>query len=377
MNITQEPLVYVLILLGSILAIGAYALSRRVFVDQHQAYLYRRPLGELRQLESTKILWNPLSRLERFKGQEPCISCWNQDLNDGGGQWMQQSLVLGNGRLSLAPYCCDATPFFARTLDRHMMRVSASATVRLRREDAIHYLSRGDIGKLFADRLTQVYREQIGRFNDEELRANHDEVIAAVTELLLRAEQDPKTALGLDLVQTRFFADDADMGQSTMAPTPMGAAAQTAGATPNGSGGNTLPAQVNSMPGAMQYSDLHLDHIADKFSNRPANETAALMRLIELQTRQNIVQMISQSNGLVIFSASELDLDSKTQLSLAGQSAGRELEIPEAGLNIKRAIMQPASKSSGASDELEANDVSVETPDTASHSTDLNSIAQS
>ena len=127
----------------------------------------------------------------------------------------------------------------------------------------------------------------------------------------------------------------------------------------------------------MQYSDLHLDHIADKFSNRPANETAALMHLIELQTRQNIVQMISQSNGLVIFSASELDLDSKTQLSLAGQSAGRELEIPEAGLNIKRAIMQPASKSSGAGDELEANDGSLETPDADSYNKDQNSTAPS
>lgn len=48
--------------------------------------------------------------------------------------------------------------------------------------------------------------------------AKHDEVTAAVSWSLQRSEENPKTALGLDLIQTHFFADDADTGSATMSP---------------------------------------------------------------------------------------------------------------------------------------------------------------
>jgi hypothetical protein len=55
-----------------------------------------------------------------------------------------------------------------------------------------------------------------------------------------------------------------------------------------------------------------------------------LMRMLELQTRQNIVQMLCKSGGLVAFTASELGLSERT------------IERAANGANIMKPAAQPA-----------------------------------
>ena len=56
-----------------------------------------------------------------------------------------------------------------------------------------------------------------------------------------------------------------------------------------------------------------------------------LMRMLELQTRQNIVQMLCKSGGLVAFTASELGLSERT------------VERAANGANIMKPAAQPSA----------------------------------
>jgi hypothetical protein len=60
-----------------------------------------------------------------------------------------------------------------------------------------------------------------------------------------------------------------------------------------------------------------------------------LMRMLELQTRQNIVQMLCKSGGLVAFTAAELGLSDRT------------VERASNGANIMKPAAYPASNGNG------------------------------
>jgi hypothetical protein len=66
---------------------------------------------------------------------------------------------------------------------------------------------------------------------------------------------------------------------------------------------NTDPAN-----GPMAYDHEHLDDLVDMLEKADPKTVGVLLRMLELQTRQNIVSMLCKSGGLVAFTASELGI---------------------------------------------------------------------
>jgi hypothetical protein len=64
--------------------------------------------------------------------------------------------------------------------------------------------------------------------------------------------------------------------------------------------------------GPMAYDNEHLDDLVDMLEKANPETVEILMRMLELQTRQNIVQMLCKSGGLVAFTAAELGLSERT-----------------------------------------------------------------
>jgi hypothetical protein len=86
----------------------------------------------------------------------------------------------------------------------------------------------------------------------------------------------------------------------------------------------------------MAYDNEHLDDIVDMLEKANPQTVEVLMRMLELQTRQNIVQMLCKSGGLVAFTASELGLSERTVDRAAN------------GANIMKPAQQSAALMNGA-----------------------------
>ena len=87
---------------------------------------------------------------------------------------------------------------------------------------------------------------------------------------------------------------------------------------------------ASETPGAMQFLGTDLDKLLDQFRDRSPEQIATLLSLMEMQTRQNIVSMLSKSGGLVVFSARELGLEGnpvlQERLSAASEVADAQPE---------------------------------------------------
>jgi hypothetical protein len=81
----------------------------------------------------------------------------------------------------------------------------------------------------------------------------------------------------------------------------------------------------------MAYDNEHLDDLVDMLEKANPATVEVLMRMLELQTRQNIVQMLCKSGGLVAFTASELGLSERT------------VERANYGANIMKPVDTPAT----------------------------------
>jgi hypothetical protein len=88
--------------------------------------------------------------------------------------------------------------------------------------------------------------------------------------------------------------------------------------------------------GPMAYDNEHLDDLVDMLEKANPATVEVLMRMLEMQTRQNIVQMLCNSGGLVAFTASELGLSERT------------VERASNGANIMKAAASPPTEASAA-----------------------------
>ena len=99
--------------------------------------------------------------------------------------------------------------------------------------------------------------------------------------------------------------------------------------------------------GPMSYAKDDLDDLADMLEKADPKTLDVLMRMLELQTRQNIVELLCKSGGLVAFTAQELGLSE------------RVIERAASGINV----MKPQQRNEVAP--AEATVVAAPPPDPA------------
>ncbi len=278
-----------LVLLGVLLYRAARTFDanpNHTFVVQSQGEI----VGALRE---PATLWDPKMSVLRDK-DAPDITYPARKAQTG--EFFTRALVnRRTGRISLTVNTCTPKPFRSMTLDRHQLEITANVVFRLDIE-RIHISSQlENFGATFANRIENLFDNEITSCNDEDIRGQQTRIEQAVTQALREIEDESKgdsmlngMPLGIKIYEANFSFKEID----TMAE------AQAAQAGPDG-----------RPIGPIWIDQQHIDKLADTLANRDPVVRESVMRMIELQTRQNIVEMLCKSGGLVAFTAKELGLN--------------------------------------------------------------------
>ena len=292
----------VFIVLGVIVAAGLSVLIYRAVRSydgtEHHTYVTQKEGKDTKPIREPTILWNPSIKVLK-KVDAPNLTFMTQ--RPSSSEYVEHSLVTRpSGQICLRIHTCTPRPFPAMTIDRHKVLVRAAVTFQLDVERIEVACQLYNFGSALAARVENLFDNEIGKYRDEELRANQTTIEEAVTKAMQAIEDQTGEApmqgipLGIHVYEASFAFDE-------VPPEALDPAAMDAPAAAGG-GGPGIPR------GVMWIHDQQLDRIADVFRDRDPVAAASLMRMLELQTRQNIVQLLTQSGAQVGISAKELGL---------------------------------------------------------------------
>jgi hypothetical protein len=232
-----------------------------------------------------------------------------------------------SGAINLRPQYCVPLPFLAMTKDKHRMVIEARVQFSLNRDLMKYVYQLDDFGLALETRIHSAFRAEIGLLNDEELRAGISDVEKKVVDRLRRMEREGDEegeeglALGVNFHTSSFTFTLADEPGDAMTLALPSAAVQAGGApmAPEAAAAAIQTARAAMrVQGVLALKSTQLDTLADVFAGRPPEATAALLRLLEMQTRQNIAEALANSGQLVVVTTQEIGLaNSEAQLAAA------------------------------------------------------------
>ena len=284
----------ILVIAGAVVLLGAlitliYKSSRTFDANPNHTYVIQSK-GEIAgALREPVTLWNPQMSVLRDK-DAPEVSFSSRRAKDGSF-YTRHLVDKRTGRIALTVNTCTPKPFHSMSLDRHLFEITANVIFRLDIE-RIHIPSQLDnFGATFSDRIENLFDNEISRCRDEEIRANQTQIEQKITSALreIETQDDPEMArgmpLGIRIYEASFSFREVDKAEVD----------QAAGKRVENSG-------------PLSIDGTQIDRITDALADTTPDVRNAVMRLIELQTRQNIVNMLCKSGGLVAFTAKELGL---------------------------------------------------------------------
>lgn len=223
------------------------------------------------------------------------------------------------GAINLRPQYCVPLPFIATTADNHALVVEARVQFSLNRNRMFFVYHVQDFGLALETRIQSAVRAEVGKRQDQELRANLHEVEEQAIKRLRQAEEDGDEAheagiaLGVNFHTMSFTYTSADEfaagSQAGLALAPALVSATTpaeAGSAP----GQTPRHAVRA--GALSLRPQQLDQIADVFRHQTPESTAAILAMLEMQTRQNIAEAMASQGQMIVVTPQELGLAGAT-----------------------------------------------------------------
>ena len=301
----------------TILAIGAtilllailllYVIPRAYIARTDRTYMTHNEVGFVRALQGWGVVWGLLETIVKGAGA-PRIEYVALDPTTGQRR-SGQLLDPRTGSVNLRPQYCAPLPFLATTADSHRVMVEARVQFSLNRDLMKYVYQLDDFSLALETRILSAFRAEIGRRQDEVLRANLHEVETAVVQHLRKAEADGDevgeagVALGVNYHTASFTFANADDAFEAMALSAAPAAAGEPGAP-------TAPGARASARthGVLSLRPQQMDLLADVFKGRDPASTQALLAIMEMQTRQNIAEALAGSGQLVVVTAQELGL---------------------------------------------------------------------
>ncbi len=312
-----------IVALGALVGVLALAVLFYVFTRYFEArydrtYMTQDERGFRRALEGKTVLWDFEEQVVRGSSA-PNIEFVAVDPASGGRRTVRL-LDQRSGAVNLRPHYCSPLPFEAMTADSHKVVVDARVQFSLNRKLLKHVYELQEFSLALETRIQSAFRSEIGKRNDEVLRTALHEVERAVIEVLRRQEEEgdesgePGMAIGVNFHTASFtYAQRDEFAAPTAMPVINASAA-----------GASAPAQIEAVRAAMRAHGVlslrpqQLDQLADVFAGRDPASTAAMLSMLEMQTRQNIAEALASSGQLIVVTPQDLGL-----VSAAAIQAGR------------------------------------------------------
>ena len=298
-----------MVIVGGVVAILLIAffayISTRYYEGRYdRTYMTQDERGFRRALKGKTVLWDLEESIVRGP-DAPRIEFVALDPATGGRRTVQM-LDPKTGSLSLRPQYCAPLPFEAVTADDHKVAVDARVQFSLNRDLLKHVYEIQEFSLALETRIQSAYRSEVGKRNDEVLRASISDVERGVIEQLRTAESEgdekgePGMALGVNFHTASFSFSQPDEFASALGG--------VSASTPEGVAAMERARAVARSQGVLALRPQQLDQIADVFNKRDGASIAALLALLEMQTRQNIAEALAASGQLVVVTPQELGL---------------------------------------------------------------------
>ncbi len=251
-----------------------------------------------------------------------------------GNRKMVPLLNQRSGAVNLRPQYCVPLPFTAITADNHTLVVEARVQFSINRSKMFFVYHVQDFGLALETRLQSAVRAEVGKRQDQELRANLHEVEEQAIKRLRQAEEDGDEAheagiaLGVNFHTMSFTYTAADefAAQGGVA-TGLGAVSASGEQGAHSAGQAPAAGRALTRAGALSLRPQQLDQFADVFRHQTPESTAAMLAVLEMQTRQNIAEALAASGQLIVVTPQELGLAGATVQGqilarVTGQGAG-------------------------------------------------------
>ncbi len=295
-------------------AVLAYIIWKFYSTRADFTYMTHNDQGFKRALKGRGFIWHPEEFVVRGPGA-PRIEFVALDPASGQRR-MTPLLNARTGSINLRPQYCVPLPFLAITADNHRISVEARVQFSLNRERMFFVYHIQDFGLALETRIQSALRAEIGKRQDEEVRAALHDVEERAVARLRQAEADGDEAheagiaLGVNFHTVSFNYAPAD----EFAPTAMGGGVMSSGVgagvavlSDTGTAAERARAIVRST-GALSLRPQQLDQLADVFRNRDPASTQAILTMLDMQTRQNIAEALASSGQLMVFTPQDLGL---------------------------------------------------------------------
>lgn len=291
-----------------LLAAVLYIWTRYYEARADRTFMTHDDRGYKRALAGKTVLWDyeesvvrgPTAPHIEFVGLDPAT----------GGRRNVKLMDPRTGAINLRPHYCAPLPFDAVTLDSHKVIVEARVQFSLNRELLKHVYEIQEFSFALETRIQSAFRSEIGKRQDEELRRALHDVERNVIEHLRRVEEEgdeagePGMALGVRFHTANFTYSQPDEFAATVAP----AIALPPGATPEQQQQAIARAAAQRAQGVLSLRPQQLDQLSDVFKGRDPAATAAILAMLEMQTRQNIAEALAASGQLIVVTPQELGL---------------------------------------------------------------------
>lgn len=316
-----------------ILLAAIFYIARRYYEARYDlTYMTQDDRGFRRALNGKVVLWDweenvvrgPTAPHIEFVALDPAT----------GGRRVVKLMNPRSGAINLRPHYCAPLPFDAVTADSHKVIVDARVQFSLNRELLKHVYEIQEFSLALESRIQSAFRAEIGKRNDEDLRTSLQEVERGAIERLRRDEDEGDEAgeKGMAL-GVRFHTANFTYTQPDEFATPamsVSGAPLPANATPEQQAAARALARA---AGVLTLRPQQIDQLADVFKNRDPAALAALLAVMDMQTRQNIAEALAASGQLLVLTPQELGLIGATAQrdALARRVAPAPGPVPNGG----------------------------------------------
>jgi hypothetical protein len=274
-------------LLAALLVFLVYRSVRSYNAGAHATFITSKGGEFYGAIRAPTTLWNPMISVLKDR-HAPAISIVTLDAS--GTEYFEKSLVTRRtGEVSLRVHVCAPRPFISRTSEKKQLRIRTRVAFQLDIERIQIPAQMEAFGQTLGARIENLFDNAIGQYEDQEVFAKQSEIEATVLHQLQDIEFPPDPMhptgmpLGIKVYEAMFSYEPV----------------------------STSTSAEGGVRGAMAYARDDLDDLADMLEKADSRTVEIIMRMMELQTRQNIVEMLCKSGGLVAFTAQELGLSER------------------------------------------------------------------
>ena len=306
-NAMTMVLVVGAIALVLLVALMAYISTRYYEGRYDRTYMTQDERGFRRALKGKTVLWDVEESI--VKGPTaPRLEYVTLDPATGGRRTMSL-MDAKTGSINLRPQFSAPLPFEGVTADDHKVMIDARIQFSINRDLLKHVYEVQDMSQALDTRVHSAFRAEIGKLKDEELRASIAEVERGVIARLrqLEAEGDEKGEKGMALGVNFHTASFSFVQHDEFAISIPGLAPGVAPTTEQAAAIERAR-QASRAQGVLSLRPQQLDQIADVFKGRDAAGTAAILTMLEMQTRQNIAEALAAAGQLVVVTPNEIGL---------------------------------------------------------------------